>query len=126
MQLPPTVKDSSAARAGLARSLFERLTDKPGIDLWLLRTQYRMHPSISWWPNRAFYAGELRDDQSTFSDQRIDGFPWPEPFSEVALVHVRGGEEGSGTSWSNGAEAEVVKEIVDGVRRAGRQGRRSP
>ena len=100
------------AFAGLETSLFERLVGKTGINLRLLRRQYRMHPTISWWPNQAFYQGELEDDHSTHGHRLVRGFPWPSG-DAVALVDVQGQEEAYSTSWSNAAEAAVVEQIID-------------
>ena len=59
-QLPPTVISRRAERGGLDRSLFERLVEM-GIAPLMLTTQYRMHPSISDFPNNRFYDGKLED-----------------------------------------------------------------
>lgn len=61
-QLPPTVLSPDAARAGLGRSLFERLLGEhpPGGIGRMLREQYRMHEAIMAFPSRAHYADELR------------------------------------------------------------------
>ncbi len=60
-QLPPTVLSPEAAKAGLSRSLFERLLAEhgPGIAR-MLREQHRMHERIMAYPSRALYRGELR------------------------------------------------------------------
>jgi superfamily I DNA and/or RNA helicase len=60
-QLPPTVLSPEAARAGLSRSLFERLLAEngPGIAK-MLREQHRMHERIMAYPSKALYRGELR------------------------------------------------------------------
>ena len=39
-------------------------------------------------------------------------------FNAVALADVQGRGEGRGTGWAKAAEAEVVRKIIDGVRRA--------
>lgn len=60
-QLPPTVLSPDAARAGLARSLFERLLAMHGPKIArMLREQHRMHERIMAFPSRALYSGELR------------------------------------------------------------------
>ncbi|KAL3694805.1 hypothetical protein R1sor_008456 [Riccia sorocarpa] len=57
-QLQSTVLSLMASDSGYGRSLFERLqiVQHPH---QLLRTQYRMHPEISSFPNREFYGGVL-------------------------------------------------------------------
>ena len=97
--------------AGLQTSLFQRPAEKPGIARCFLRMQYRMHPTISRWPNQTFYADGLEDDTSTRKRMPVDGFPWPRD-SAVALVDVPGQEKERGTSWSNAEEATVVKRTI--------------
>ena len=68
--------------------------------------------------DQAFYLGELVDDPSTHARPRVPGFPWPQD-AAVALVDVQAQEVAYGTSWSNKAEASVVRRIIDDVRQAG-------
>ena len=57
-QLPPTVKDPAALKAGLGVSLLEKAIDRDR-NVHLLDTQYRMHADIMVFPNRTFYGGGL-------------------------------------------------------------------
>ena len=57
-QLPATVISQRAQQAGFGRSLFERLLRTGHYPALLLDVQYRMHPTISAWPNSRFYQGE--------------------------------------------------------------------
>lgn len=57
-QLPPTVLDMDAARAGLGTTLFERLAERPEITA-LLRVQYRMHEELMRFPSESMYDGKL-------------------------------------------------------------------
>ncbi|MCA8967731.1 MAG: AAA family ATPase, partial [Planctomycetes bacterium] len=61
-QLPPTILDADAARQGLARTMFERLSEQPGTAAMrcMLTVQYRMHDKIMGWSSQTFYGGELR------------------------------------------------------------------
>jgi superfamily I DNA and/or RNA helicase len=60
-QLPPTVLSPEASRAGLSRSLFERLLELHGEPIArMLREQYRMHEAIMAYPSRVLYGGLLR------------------------------------------------------------------
>ncbi|HVV82788.1 MAG TPA: AAA domain-containing protein [Kofleriaceae bacterium] len=56
-QLPPTVVDVEAARAGLATTYFERLAKAAGAPM--LVTQHRMHADIMRFPSRSKYGGAL-------------------------------------------------------------------
>ncbi|HEB52827.1 MAG TPA: hypothetical protein ENI87_06195 [bacterium] len=60
-QLPPTILSPTAAREGLARTLFERLRESPTTSgtARMLTHQYRMHERVMAWPSRTFYDGRL-------------------------------------------------------------------
>jgi superfamily I DNA and/or RNA helicase len=59
-QLPPTVISMEASRAGLSRTLYERLLDAHGQEIsTMLRVQYRMHGDIMRFPNEQLYNGRL-------------------------------------------------------------------
>jgi len=90
-QLPPTVTDVGAARAGLATSLFERL-QRCGLEPLLLDTQYRMHPAIAAFPSAQFYANRLISAVSPEDRPRPAGLAWPSPQSPIAFVSLAGGE----------------------------------
>jgi hypothetical protein len=56
-QLPPTVVDVEAARAGLGTTYFERLARRAGAPM--LVTQHRMHEHIMRFPSASKYGGAL-------------------------------------------------------------------
>ncbi len=59
-QLPPTIKCYEAAKAGLGRTLLEKIAiNKPGA-VSLLKVQYRMHESIMRFPSEWFYENMLQ------------------------------------------------------------------
>ena len=58
-QLPPTVKSYEAMKAGLGKSLMERLVDNHPEAVKLLSIQYRMHHDIMEFSNRWFYNGAM-------------------------------------------------------------------
>jgi senataxin len=60
-QLPPTVLSRSAQSFGYEQSLFVRMQKNHPKDVHLLDTQYRMHPEISVFPSKQFYASRLVD-----------------------------------------------------------------
>ena len=115
-QLPPTVISRRAEDGGLSRSLFERLIDM-GIEPKLLTTQYRMHPSISEFPNTHFYQGLLEDGVSTDQRPAPMGMLWPDWESPIALVPVDGDEllSPDGASKENPAEASWAVKILIGL-----------
>eukprot|EP01036_Dinobryon_divergens_P030769 gene30770-40065_t len=65
-QLPATIFSNKVKAFGYDRSLFDRLICA-GNSFVLLNTQYRMHPSISEFPSRQFYGGELLDGQNVLA-----------------------------------------------------------
>ena len=58
-QLPPTVKCYEAQKAGLERTLMERLATTTPQCVALLRVQYRMNEAIMRFPSQWFYHGML-------------------------------------------------------------------
>lgn len=60
MQLPPTVKNMEAKRAGLAKSLMESVAESQKNTVSLLTTQYRMNEDIMRFSSNWFYDGKLR------------------------------------------------------------------
>ena len=59
-QLPPTVKSVEAERAGLSRSLMEKVVDKCRSAVALLTVQYRMNEAIMRFSSDWFYDGRLQ------------------------------------------------------------------
>lgn len=59
-QLPPTVKCPECARAGLDRTLMQRLVKEKPACVSLLTVQYRMHRDIMDFSSRWFYHGQLQ------------------------------------------------------------------
>lgn len=111
MQLPPYEADELDTREN-AVSLFEHLLNRYGDESSsLLRTQYRMHPTIAAFPNQEFYDGRL-DTPTQLQNRTVDGL------APVAAYDVSGGEVSTGNhSWRNDTEAEIVatevKQLVD-------------
>lgn len=58
-QLPPTVKSMAALRAGLGRTLMERIADNKPEVVTLLGMQYRMNDDIMQFSSREFYHGKV-------------------------------------------------------------------
>ena len=113
-QLGPVVMCKKAARAGLARSLFERLVVL-GIRPIRLEVQYRMHPALSEFPSNLFYEGSLQNGVHG-TERKLKGidFPWPLPDKPMFFYCCQGQEEiaGSGTSYLNRTEAAYVEKIT--------------
>ncbi|XP_024885343.1 uncharacterized protein LOC112463276 isoform X1 [Temnothorax curvispinosus] len=64
-QLPATILSQRAKKLGLDQSLFSRMQkvfeSQPNSPIIMLDTQYRMDYAISYWPNRYFYGGKLKN-----------------------------------------------------------------
>ncbi|CAE6135457.1 unnamed protein product [Arabidopsis arenosa] len=109
LQLPAMVQ----ARAKFGRSLFERLV-LIGHKKHLLNVQYRMHPSISLFPNMEFYDGNISDaeivKESTYQKRFLRG----NMFGSFSFINVGLGKEefGDGHSPKNMVEVAVVSEIL--------------
>ena len=127
-QLGPVVMCKGAAKAGLTRSLFERLV-LAGVRPIRLQVQYRMHPALSEFPSNMFYEGSLQNGV-TESDRQLltlpsfigkEDFPWPDPRKPMFFYSITGMEEisSSGTSYLNRTEASYVEKIVTHFLRMG-------
>ncbi len=63
-QLPPTVKNHAALRAGLGKTLMERIVENLPDDVCLLKIQYRMNEKIMQFSSKWFYDGKVESDPS--------------------------------------------------------------
>lgn len=63
-----------AAEAGLGISVMERL-QASGLEVQLLRTQYRMHPALASWPSATFYGNQLLSHPTPADRQPPTGTP---------------------------------------------------
>lgn len=64
-QLPPFSKEVT-----LVDSFFEKFI-RMGVKPVMLRTQYRMHPSIFSWSNACFYASQVETDASVLTSRPL-------------------------------------------------------
>lgn len=112
-QLPPFSKTETPPEEAVGRSLFEHLYADGGVyeDVGLqLRTQYRMHRDIAYFPNREFY------DRSLRTGLDIDPL---EEWDPILGYDIGGGERRRGTSFVNPTEASFVARLVDRITAAG-------
>ncbi|CAH8371855.1 unnamed protein product [Eruca vesicaria subsp. sativa] len=115
-QLPAMVHNEECERAKFGRSLFERLV-LLGHNKHLLDIQYRMHPSISRFPNKEFYDGRITDadvvKESIYQKRFLQG----NMFGSFSFINVgRGKEEfGDGHSPKNMVEVAVIAEIISNL-----------
>ncbi|XP_045832762.1 helicase sen1-like [Trifolium pratense] len=112
-QLPAMVKSKIADKAEFGRSLFERLAMLK-YKKHMLNLQYRMHPSISRFPSKEFYGGQLSDAnivrEITYNKRFLEG----KMFGPYSFINISKGKEQSNHdhSWKNVIEAAAISEII--------------
>ncbi|XP_040379170.1 helicase SEN1-like [Oryza brachyantha] len=117
-QLPATVKSKAADSALLGRSLFERLTIL-GHQKHLLNMQYRMHPSISIFPNLSFYDQRILDGPNVIQVRHERSFLKGAMFGPYSFINIENGrEDHHGRSKRNMAEVTAIKKILYGLYQA--------
>ncbi|ADQ15293.1 IGHMBP2 family helicase [Halanaerobium hydrogeniformans] len=129
-QLPPTVINQQAAKGGLAKSLFERLSETHPTDaLSTLKIQYRMNRKIMGFSSLNFYDGSLRAAPSVAQHNLGDLGVYPQSekcFTEKALKpeypmvfldtkEMEASERSlkASNSYDNPVESEIVLDILD-------------
>lgn len=94
--------------------MFERLANL-GKKKHLLKTQYRMHPSISSFPNEVFYGKQIIDAPNVKEKSYEKCFLQENMFGTYSFINVSKGKENfdKGYSPRNLIEAAVVNKIVE-------------
>ncbi|XP_019172082.1 PREDICTED: probable helicase MAGATAMA 3 [Ipomoea nil] len=112
-QLPAMVQSKICEKADFGRSLFERLV-KLGHRKHLLNIQYRMHPSISLFPNKKFYDEKVMNGPNVMKIGYEKRFLRGNMYGSFSFINVsQGKEERNGKrSSKNIAEVFAVAEIV--------------
>ncbi|KAL3635027.1 hypothetical protein CASFOL_022081 [Castilleja foliolosa] len=113
-QLPATVNSTLSEGAGFGRSMFARLSSL-GHSKHLLNVQYRMHPSISRFPNSNFYLNQILDAPSVQSQCYEKRYLQGTMFGPYSFINVHGGKEefnDFGRSRRNMVEVSVVVMLV--------------
>ncbi|XP_074320392.1 helicase sen1-like [Silene latifolia] len=112
-QLPAMVQSKVLGNVNFGRSLFQRLSSL-GKKKHLLKIQYRMHPTISSFPNRKFYEKSIVDASNVKLRSYTKTFLKGNMYSSYSFINVSSGKEDfrKGHSPRNLAEAEVVNQII--------------
>ncbi|KAK9062132.1 hypothetical protein SSX86_019318 [Deinandra increscens subsp. villosa] len=112
-QLPAMVQSKICEEAEFGRSLFERLV-LLGHKKHLLNVQYRMHPSISQFPNTEFYDKSILDGANVKSKAHEKRFLEGNMYGSYSFINVTSAKEelDSSRSTKNVTEVAVVNEIV--------------
>ncbi|GJU83140.1 UvrD-like helicase, ATP-binding domain, P-loop containing nucleoside triphosphate hydrolase [Tanacetum coccineum] len=119
-QLPAMVNSNVCIECGFGRSLFDRLSCL-GHSKHLLNVQYRMHPSISFFPNLKFYQNQIRDAQTVLSRGYENRYLLGPMFGSYSFINVVGGRDEKddyGRSRRNMVEVAIVIKIVKHLYRA--------
>ncbi|XP_042981759.1 uncharacterized protein LOC122311308 isoform X6 [Carya illinoinensis] len=120
LQLPAMVNSNISSEAGFGRSLFERMSSL-GHSKHLLNIQYRMHPSISSFPNMNFYSNRILDAPNVkrkgYEKHYLPG-PMFGTYSFINIVDGREEQGYVGYGWRNLVEVAVVKTILRNLYKA--------
>nr|XP_043619791.1 helicase SEN1-like [Erigeron canadensis] len=119
-QLPAMVQSKVSSGSHFGRSLFERLSSL-GYPKHLLNVQYRMHPSISFFPNWKFYQSRILNAENVTSNNYVKQYLPGPMFGPYSFINVVGGKEekdDNGQSQRNMVEAALVIKIVQNLFRA--------
>ncbi len=98
-QLPPTVKSIAALRAGLGKTLMERIAENKPEVVTLLKIQYRMNEEIMRFSSNWFYHGEVESaPQIKYRSILEDDSPitWIDTSNEKNQVTIEGDDVVSG------------------------------
>ncbi|KAK8935444.1 hypothetical protein KSP39_PZI012936 [Platanthera zijinensis] len=113
-QLPAMVQSKMSAIAMFGRSLFERLSSL-GYEKHLLNTQYRMHPSISIFPNANFYNNQILDAPNVTDKRYERKYLTGQMYGAYSFINIEAGKETCdklGKSLRNMVEVAVVLQIL--------------
>ncbi|KAH7852086.1 hypothetical protein Vadar_020463 [Vaccinium darrowii] len=112
-QLPAMVQSKICQPAEFGRSLFERLVIL-GHKRHLLNFQYRMHPSISLFPNKEFYESKILDGPNVKEQTYERRFLQGGMYGSYAFINISHGREETDSRYSmkNMVEVAVVSEIL--------------
>lgn len=116
-QLPAVVKSQVCIESEYGRSLFERLVSL-GHKKHMLNVQYRMHPSISLFPNKEIYEEQLFDAsfvrEMSYNRRFLEG----KMYASYSFINIAKGKEqkpSRGHGWKNMAEAAAVSKIIESL-----------
>lgn len=120
-QLPPTVKNFAALRAGLGKTLMERIVENKPEEVTLLTVQYRMNERIMQFSSDWFYDGKVESDPSVRFRGILD---YDEPMMWIDTHGEDCKEEFVGESYGriNKTEADLtLLHLEDYFRKIGKQ-----
>lgn len=110
-QLPPTVKSIAAMKAGLGKTLMERIVETHPEVVTLLTVQYRMHEDIMRFSSNYFYGGRVEAAPEVRFRGILD-LDVPMEWIEGPTLDS-GSEEFIGESFVNKAEAVLTLDTLE-------------
>ena len=115
-QLPPTVKSDKAMQLGLAKTLLDRAFELKD-NVFLIDTQYRMHPSIMAFCNQYFYQNQLKSGDNVLNNyfEDFNLFHSPLIFIDTAGCAFDEIINPQSKSIYNPEEANFVLQILDKI-----------
>ncbi|KAG9442390.1 hypothetical protein H6P81_018244 [Aristolochia fimbriata] len=118
-QLSAMVNSKVSEKADFGRSLFQRLVSL-GQEKELLAVQYRMHPSISLFPNSSFYSNKIRDGDNVKSQGHRRRYLKGNFFGSYSFINIAQSAESSHEepSRKNLIEVAVVSRLVQNLSKA--------
>ncbi|KAI3992669.1 hypothetical protein MKX01_007991 [Papaver californicum] len=118
-QLPAMVQSKISEKADFGRSLFERLVSL-GQNKHLLNIQYRMHPSISGFPNGEFYSKQILDAPTVKERSYTRNLLQGRMYGTFSFIDVSYGKEEFNDTHSckNLVEVAVISAIIENLYKA--------
>jgi len=111
-QLPPTIKSNEAARAGLARTLFEKGIAKHAAWSSMLQVQYRMNEFIMQFSSHYFYEGKLIAHASV-KNEVLKANQQPVDFIDTAGCGYQEQQDPETLSRWNDEEAQLLIKLAE-------------
>jgi senataxin len=110
-QLAATVFSRTALKFNYDQSLFKRFQEA-GHDVLILKTQYRMHKTISKFISDAFYEGLLEDDQLIETNTTNEICLNSPMFKPLTYYDIESNEDFNGSSYYNEGQIKVIIELI--------------
>ena len=114
-QLPPTVKSIAALRAGLGKTLMERIAENKPEVVTLLKIQYRMNEDIMRFSSDWFYGGQVESAPQIKCRSILDydhPISWIDTSNEENRITIEG-EDAPEDSASNSSPASAANQNSD-------------
>ena len=114
-QLPPTVKSIAALRAGLGKTLMERIAENKPEVVTLLKIQYRMNEDIMRFSSDWFYGGQVESAPQIKYRSILDfdhPISWIDTSNEENQITIEG-EDAPEDSASNSSPASAANQNPD-------------